>query len=327
MQLVKYKLPLLVFVFVAFMLSMIQLKVEHPMLLLERLFNCGGWIEILIVSFYGGFITYKMQDTKHSAKWRLISWTVFSIFFFTQLILGILVSDTFLLTGKLHIPVPAMIISGPIYRAQLSIMTLLFLSTILISGPAWCSQLCYFGAIDGLMAKNKPSQKATLTKHLLRYKGSILALTIAVSLSLRLLNINALTATLIGISFGVLGLIVLIIYSNRTGKMAHCIAYCPVGTLVNVFKVVSPFRMYIDKSTCTLCSKCTPACKYDALNIKNIKEFKPGITCTLCGDCLSTCKDNSIKYKFFNLSPTSARRLYIFLTISLHAIFLAMGRI
>ena len=52
------------------------------------------------------------------------------------------------MTGKLHLPVPMMILAGPIYRGHTSVMSILFLSTLILSGPAWCSHLCYFGAID-----------------------------------------------------------------------------------------------------------------------------------------------------------------------------------
>ena len=30
------------------------------------------------------------------------------------------------------------------------------------------------------------------------------------------------------------------------GRMVHCTAYCPVGTVVNLTRFVNPFRMYID---------------------------------------------------------------------------------
>lgn len=297
------------------------------MLMLERFIVGGGWLELIIISIYGAFLAIKMQDQKQSPKWRLISWSIFSIFFFSQLILGILVSDKFLLTGKLHIPVPAMMIAGPVYRGQLSIMTLLFLSTILLSGPAWCSHLCYFGAADALVAKRKKANKQTIIKKLWLLKGIILVAIVTTTLLLRYFGINPRNATIIGIFFGLCGALIIILLSSKRGQMVHCIAYCPVGTLVNVFKYVSPFRMTIDKKTCTLCQKCTPTCMYGALNLSNIKQYKQGITCTLCGDCLSACKDNSIQYKFLNLSPEKARQLYLFITISLHAIFLAMGRI
>lgn len=320
----KYRLPLYVFLFVSFILSMIQWKVQSPMLLLERFFDGGGWIEILIVALWGATVAYKMQDPTLTAKWRRISWMVFSVWFFTQLFLGIAVSEIFLLTGKLHIPVPAMIISGPIYRGQKSIMTLLFLSTIVLTGPAWCSQLCYFGAIDNMFAKGKTSRKKI--KHLMVYKHSVLFFVIAGTLLFRLFNIKPFIAAVSGIAFGVAGLAIILFLSRKQKRMIHCTAYCPIGTLVNYLKFLNPFRLYID-NTCDLCMACTSKCKYNALNIENIKKHKPAITCTLCGDCISTCKNKSIQYRFFKTKPDTARNIYLFLTISLYAVFIAMGRI
>jgi heterodisulfide reductase subunit A-like polyferredoxin len=73
--------------------------------------------------------------------------------------------------------------------------------------------------------------------------------------------------------------------------------------------------------------KCTSICKYDALNVQDIRNRKPGFTCTYCGDCLAACRENSIKYHFLKIQPQSARKIYLFLTISLHASFLALARI
>jgi ferredoxin-type protein NapH len=125
-RILRYKLPFLVFITVAVLLGMINLKVQPKMLLLERLFQNGGWIEIFLIASYGAIVIFFMQDIKKTARWRLISWTVFSVWFFLQLFSGIFVDKIFLLTGKLHLPIPAMIIGGPLYRGQLSIMTILF---------------------------------------------------------------------------------------------------------------------------------------------------------------------------------------------------------
>ncbi len=323
-QLKKFVLPVSVFVFVAFMLSMIQLKVKLPMLLLERFFEGGGWIEIGIVASFGAFLAYNMQDIKLQAKWRMISWTVFSVWFFIQLFLGLLVSDIFLLTGDLHLPIPAMMISGPIYRGEKSIMTILFLSTIVLTGPAWCSQLCYFGALDNLISKGKTKRTPIANK--MTIKHSVLLLVIVGTIVLRLFNVELVWAVVFGIAFGVIGLVVMLFLSRRQKRMVHCTAFCPIGTVVNYFRYINPFRIYIDYK-CDSCLACTSKCKYDALGIQNIEEKNPGFTCTLCGDCISACKSNSIKYKFFNLQPEKARNLYLFLTISIYSIFLAMGRI
>ncbi|MDA3928789.1 MAG: 4Fe-4S binding protein [Prolixibacteraceae bacterium] len=320
----SYNLSLSVFVFVTFMLSMVQLKVETPMLLLERFIVGGGWFEIALVALFGAILAFKMQDPKQSGKWRRISWSIFSVWFFTQLLLGILIDDTFLLTGKLHLPVPAMIISGPIYRGEKSIMTLLFLSTIVLTGPAWCSQLCYFGAIDNLMAKGKTSRKKINYKN--PVKNILLLSIIVVTIALRFFNVSPLNATIVGGVLGLVGLAIIAFYSRKQNRMVHCSVFCPIGTVVNYLKFINPFRMYID-SNCDSCLACTSNCKYDALTISDIQNRKTGHGCTFCGDCISSCKTNSIKYKFFGFSSNNARNLYLFLTISLYSIFLAMGRI
>lgn len=317
-------LPIAVFAFVITILVPIQLFVELEMLMLERFVNGGGWIEIALIATYGGYVAYKMQTPANVPKWRLISWSVFSWFFFSQLILGLFVSDKFLLTGNLHLPIPMMMIAGPIYRAQLSIMTLLFLSTILLTGPAWCSHLCYFGAMDGLMASKKGRSKPI--KSLMGLKQSVLVLVILAAIVLKFSGVSNLGASIIAVAFGLGGLLVMFMFSRKHKQMIHCIHYCPVGTIVNFTKNINPFRMRID-SNCTNCMKCTTVCRYNALKPIDILGKKPGMTCTLCGDCVQSCHTQSIKYKFFNLKPETARYLYLFLTISLHAIFMAMGRI
>lgn len=318
------RLPLIVFILTFILLAFVQVRLERPMILAERFYKGAGWAEIFLISCYGAFVAYKMQDPVNVPGWRKITWTIFSVIFFTQLIIGLSGFDKFLMTGKLHLPIPMMILAGPIYRGQLSVMTILFLSTVILTGPAWCSQLCYFGAFDNLAAGGKTS------KEIIRYKGAvkstILVLVITMALILRWLRVSLLISTLIAVGFGIAGIAIMILFSLRRKKMVHCVMYCPIGTIVNVFKYVNPFRMYIDQS-CTMCMNCTKFCKYDALNIRDIENSKPSITCTLCGDCLAGCHHNSIKYRFLKMNPDNARNLYLALTISLHAACIAMARI
>ncbi len=318
-----YKLPFAVFIFTIFLLSVIQIK-SGSLFVAERFIKGGGWIEVFLIGLYGFFIAFKMQNPAQAPKWRKRSWTLFSIIFFSQLILGISGLDKFLMTGKLHLPIPMMIMAGPLYRGHLSVMTILFLSTIFLAGPSWCSHLCYFGAFDNIAAsKNRP--RGTL-KHKAAIKSTILLLIIAAVILLRWFNVSILVSTIAAITFGIVGIGVMILLSRKKGKMIHCVLYCPIGSVVNIAKHVNPFRMYIDQN-CTLCMKCTTHCNYDALNIKNIQSHKPGMSCTYCGDCLHACKEESIKYRFFKMKPENARLLYLFITISLHAVFLATARI
>jgi polyferredoxin len=320
----QYNIPLIVFALTFTLLAFVQIKVDRPMILAERFFEGAGWAEILLISIYGSFVTFKMQDPMNGPKWRKITWTLFSVVFFTQLIIGLSGFDKFLMTGKLHLPIPMMIIGGPIYRGQLSVMTILFLSTVILTGPAWCSHLCYFGAFDNLASGGKTSKE--VLKYKVAIKSTILFLVITMAISLRWLNVSLLLSTLVAVAFGLTGITIMILISFKMKKMVHCVMYCPVGTVVNIFKHINPFRMYIDKS-CTLCMNCTKFCKYDALNARDIKNSKPSISCTLCGDCLAGCHHNSIKYKFLKMKPEHARNLYLILTISLHAACIALARI
>lgn len=324
MNIKKYKLPLAVFLLTFILLAFVQIKLQRPMLLAERFIKGAGWIEILLISCYGGFVVNKMKDPVNVPRWRKITWTTFSVVFFAQLIIGLSGFDKFLMTGKLHLPIPMMILAGPIYRGQLSVMTILFLSTVVLTGPAWCSQLCYFGAFDNLASGGKTSKE--ILKHKGAIKSTILIIVIATAIILRWLKVSMLVSTLIAVAFGLLGISIMIIFSLKRKKMVHCVMYCPIGSVVNITKHINPFRMYIDKS-CTLCMNCTKFCKYDALNPIDIKNSKPSLTCTLCGDCLAGCHHNSIKYKFLNLRPDYSRNLYLVMTISLHAACLALARI
>jgi ferredoxin-type protein NapH len=320
----KYRLPFMAFITTAIFLCLVQWKVSRPILMAERFLDGAGWTQVMVMALYAGWITMKMQDPQRSARWRRITWTVFTVVFFGQLALGLAGFERFLMTGKLHLPIPLMILIGPVFRGSISFMPILFLSTLIVSGPAWCSQLCYFGALDNLSSDRKTDMKPIPNKF--RYKHLILLSVITITILLRIFGVPTRITTLLALIFGITGLVIIIVISRRKGKMVHCILWCPIGTLVNYMKLVSPFRMYIDDS-CTDCMACTRFCKYDALNKGDIMKRKPGLTCTYCGDCLVSCKTESIRYKFPGLSSRQARNAWIVLTISLHAIFLSLGRI
>lgn len=319
----KYKHAIIAFVFILFLLIPVHTQVERPMLLLERFFPGWGWIEILLLGFYGAFVTHKMVHAFNTATWRLRIWTLFSMVFFGQLILGLLGNDLFLMTGKLHFPIPAMIVAGPVYRLQISFMPILFLSTILLSGPAWCSQLCYFGAIDGLLS-NKGKSKVIKNRQFIRL--SIFTLVILAALIFRMIQLKEIVLIWMVAGFGILGLLIILTLSRRKGAMVHCTSYCPVGVAVSYLKFVNPFRIIIG-GDCTLCKKCVNECRYDALNEEHLKAGRPGITCTWCGDCLSACATSQIKYKLFNFKPETARIIWIVLTVVVHTVFLGLARI
>jgi len=49
------------------------------MLLLERFIPGGGWIQLVLIAFYGAVVAYHMQDPLQLAVWRKYTWLAFSI--------------------------------------------------------------------------------------------------------------------------------------------------------------------------------------------------------------------------------------------------------
>jgi len=321
----KYKFPILAFVLAFALLSIIQLKVKNPMLIFERFYAGAGWIEIFILSVFAAFLMIKMLDKTQTEKWRNRTWLLFSIVFFSQLALGLMGFDKFLMTEKLHLPIPAMILAGPIYRFEISFMPILFLSTIILTGPAWCSQLCYFGAIDSAFANRNKTRKFSF-KNMMLYKNVFLIVFILLVFLIRFFEFSLENTIIFALIFALIGISIMIALSSRKGKMMHCIAYCPIGTLVNYLKFINPMRMYIDDE-CSNCMRCTKHCKYNALTKQDIANKKPALTCTLCGDCVTVCHSNSIKYKLFKLSPETSRNIYLLITIVVYVVFLGVARI
>ena len=267
----KLLLPLLVFIITSVFLAFVQIKFDNPLILLERFIKGGGWIEIPFISFYGAIVVYRMQDPYNVPKWRRWTWIIFSLVFFSQLFFGLIGVEECLMTGKLHLPIPSMIMIGPIYRGELSFMTILFLSTIILSGPSWCSHLCYFGAFDGIASSTSSTDKTMKNK--MAFKHIFILLIIVFIIFLRIIQLAPLYATIGGIIFGTIGLLLILFYSSRKGKMLHCIYYCPIGTIVNYLKYFNPFRLRIN-TNCIFCLHCKDVCKYDALSYHNIKEKK-----------------------------------------------------
>ena len=303
-------------------------RVQGPegILLLDRFLpGVGGWIQILIIGIYAGTIAHLLLTRPDTSKIRLGIWNLFSIVFFSQFIAGIFISKTFLMSGTLHIPVPALIMADPIYRTTSWFMPILFLSTMLLAGPSWCSYLCYFGSWDGrAAAAGKPPLPRS--KKLKSMRITVFAMVIALAVLMRLFHVPVKIAGWAAIGFGLLGIVIMATVSRKRGQMVHCTSYCPVGILSNLIGKISPFRIRIDNN-CLYCMKCTTACRYDALNEKDMKAGKAGFTCTLCGDCISSCSRNSIHYHFFGLSPQKARTLFLVIISALHAAFLGIARI
>lgn len=309
------------------LLLLTRSQTPMPVLLADRFFPGWGLVEILLLGVYAAWVLGKLLPPKDSPEWRGWLWAVFSRVFFVQLFLGLLGVDEMLMTGRLHLPVPALILGGPLFRGSGFFMPILFGVTVLLVGPAWCSYLCYIGAWDNgmsRMAKGGPKY-AELPGWSSALRWGLLLLTIGLALGLRWAGVSGGAAVWIAAVFGVGGVAVMATLSRASGTMVHCTVYCPMGLVSNLSGKISPWRMRIGKD-CTHCGRCTRACRYAALSPGDLERGRPGLRCTLCGDCVSACKTSCLQYSFLTFKGERARVVFLTLVVALHACFLGVAR-
>ena len=302
-------------------------RVPIPILLADRYLPGWGWLEIFLLGLYAQWIFGLMADPKGHRKYRPRMWGLFSAVFFLQLLLGLLGMDRMLMTGSLHLPVPALIVAGPIFRGGGLFMVILFSVTILLVGPAWCSHLCYIGAWDDAMSRlgGRPAPDTVLRRLSLTGRSATLVLCVVAALALRYMGVPGVSAVILAAIFGLLGVSVMVFVSRKRGMMVHCTTYCPMGLVANVLGRLTPWRIRIG-SGCTRCGACYSRCRYNALDDLRAAKGTPAISCTLCGDCVSACAHGQLGYRFPGLSPERARTVFLVLAVSLHALFLGMAR-
>jgi ferredoxin len=315
----------LIFLLTTVALGLVREKLRFPILLADRFLPGSGWVEILLLGIYGAWIGEKMLNGGRTPVIRGRIWGLFSLVFFLQLLLGLAGVRQMLMTGELHLPVPAVILAGPIYRGGGFFMLTLFAVTLLLVGPAWCSHLCYIGAWDDVLSRRQRKTVRPLPSWARPARWAILASVIVAALLLRLLDASAGTAAALGGGFGLLGIGIMVWTSRKFGVMAHCTAYCPLALVADLLGRISPWRIRI-QADCTRCGSCSRFCRYGALNESDFERGRPGLTCTLCGDCLSGCRQASIAYRFPGLSAEAARRAFLVLAIGLHVVFLGVAR-
>ncbi len=308
------------------LLLVIHWKSGMSLLLAERFFPNLWPFQILMMVFYAGFITQRLSDPAKTAKTRRGIWMLFSIVFFLQFALGLSITEKFLQTGKIHLPIPALIVGGPFYRGGGFFMAILLLVTILLSGPAWCSHLCYIGALDNAFADKMKRPRPLPIQIRQNLRLLVLILTMAIAMAMNLAGVSVAIAGTIAIIIAGFSILAMIFISGKTGYMFHCTSVCPVGWITSVAGKINPFRIRIN-NRCTDCQVCTLACKYGSLNREDILQRKPNISCTLCGDCIGVCPHNALEYRFPGLPPSSARNLFLGIIVTLHTIFLAVARI
>ncbi|OIO01935.1 MAG: 4Fe-4S ferredoxin [Desulfovibrionaceae bacterium CG1_02_65_16] len=310
------------------LLAVARAKAAVPVLLADRFLPGSGWLELLMLAAYAAWLAGRFLDPQGHRRLRPRVWALFSAVFFAQLALGLSGLTDLLMTGRLHLPVPALIAAGPIYRGGGLFMPILFGVAALLLGPAWCSHLCYIGAWDDVASRQGPTPPRQLSRRWI-IGGRLATLVIACggALILRLTGAPLALAVALASILGLIGVGVMLLASRRMGAMVHCTAFCPMGLVGNILGRLSPWRMRMRQDRCTRCGVCARACRYGALTPLDIAAARPGLSCTLCGDCVCACPHDALHYRLPGLPPATARAAFVTLAAVLHAVFLGVARI
>lgn len=92
-------------------------RLRPDLLLLHRLVPGWGAVQALLAGLWAGLVYGWLADRRRAPVWRRRIWLLFSCVFFGQLLAGLFLHSLFLLQGVPHLPVPGLILSGPLYRA------------------------------------------------------------------------------------------------------------------------------------------------------------------------------------------------------------------
>lgn len=303
----------------------VQLKLSPPAMVVERFWPGAGWVLIAALAVYAAWLTNRMRDPGRQPVWRRRVWALFSAVFYLQLLIGLLGAEQFLMTGKLHFPIPAVIAAGPAFRGGGWFMPILFAASVLLVGPAWCSHLCYLGAWDQAFARRHP-KPIELPGWVLVARWLSPLVVVGAAFGLRAAGASWVPAGCLALGFGLGGVAVMGLASARTGVMIHCTAWCPMGAIASLVGKLNPFRIRMGPE-CDACGTCSRACRYQALSEADLQRRRPGMSCTLCGDCVGTCRKGQMVYRFPGLGPQAARTAFIVVVVALHALFLGVAMI
>lgn len=322
-------LKAVVFIAVFVLLFLLRSFVPLNLLILERLFGELGSIQIFLAAWYGAFAAGILADPQRCRRLRIRLWLIFGAAFFMQFGLGLLGMDEMFLTGRLHAPIPAFILYGPLFRESVSAMPFIVLVSVLFLGSAWCSMLCYFGPFDALASQGRTVRAvpAWLASLLRCGRPAILVSGLALTWGLREAGLSVCGTVSLSLAYALLSLMIMAGLSRRYGGMLHCTTFCPMGLVVSLLGRLSPWRIRIDQKRCSGCGGCEKICRWRAITPESRAEGGTLLRCSLCRDCLSLCPHGAISLHCAGLPPAFAHRLFSGLLAVFHAVFLSVAMV
>ena len=298
-------------------------------LLADRFFPGMGMVQVAGAAWYAAWVAGLLCQPAKAGKVRRRLWWLFCAVFFAQFALGLAGFSAFLMTGALHLPIPGVILFGPVFRGGGLFMVFLLLFSLIILGSAWCSHLCYFGGWDAFATNKRRMQPLSLFwQRAVRFGRPVVGLLgVALAFGLRVAGVEAYVAAMAGVLFGVVGLGVMLLFSRHYGLMLHCTGYCPIGFIANLAGRVSFWQVRVAPERCTGCGVCERVCRYAAIGPVERASGRSGFRCSLCRDCLGACSHGALRLGCFGLSHERATALFVVLVAVLHVVFLCTARV
>jgi polyferredoxin len=295
------------------------------LLLADRFFPGSGVVEIFIIAAYAAWLCGLLLEKRTQRKARSYAWAFFSFIFFGQLALGLLGFTSFLMTGSLHLPIPALIVAGPLFRGTGFFMLILFSVSVLLVGSAWCSHLCYIGAWDDRMSRVHKGKTGRLPTWVPRVRIVLSMVVFTTALGMGLIGVPVLVAVWVAVIFGLIGVAIMLYVSRWMKMMVHCSAFCPLGVMSNLLGKVGPWRLRFSDA-CTKCNACVAVCRYNAITPERLEAGYPAFSCSLCRDCTAVCRHGAAEVRFLGFASPKVTHIFVVLVTSLHAIFLGVAR-
>lgn len=307
----------------AFLLAAVPLfamaRFAPHLLLLDRLLPGFGMVQGLLAGFWAAFVCSRLAERKAATRARLRAWRLFSLVFFAQFALSAAGWSLFAMTGKLHVPVPGVIVAGMLYRGTAGFMPFLFGASVLLVGAAWCSHLCYFGSWDAWAAT---AERPARHPGPLRWRVLSLLVACAAALLFSFGNVPPATAAICGAALGLVMVPAALFVSRKKGWAAYCTLVCPLGLLACLLGRLSFWRVRTTPR-CTSCGACTRVCRYGAFDAARLAAGGPGLSCTLCRDCLNVCPHGGLSLRWLGMGAGGgAEKGFVALVSAMHALFL-----
>ena len=245
-----------------------------------------------------------------------------------KLLAGLFLHSLFLLQGVPHLPVPGLILSGPLYRGGGSLfMPGLFAVSLLLAGSAWCSHLCYLGVWDARAADAGPRSGRGVPALWRKMRWGLLAVSLLLPLGLRLAGLPWPWALVLALALGLALLPCALWLSRKLGIPVYCCGICPLGMTANLLARLSPWRLRRN-GHCTGCGACARVCRYGALRLDGDGRVAgPDWRCTLCRDCMSVCRHRALEIRCCGRGGAWVEQALLCSLSVLHTLFLFMGRV